>query len=224
MNDLNAALFCSLEINRGIPGPRRDDHAEPGQPLDDGTRHRRAFPHHADDVEWLQALDDGVGVCEMVVKYGDGRPRIQHRPVRERKSDTLVVVQDSYSEALLVGVHRVPPVRCDPLAARPTGRHPSGIPWAMIALKDDACLIIMNFLLAAVPSNRKVGRCTSMSVLLCLTRRVRWKAREVRFPRHGTRIGCVLRARYKPCASGLLAPLSLLPASRPRNHAGKPPR
>ena len=92
MNDLHAPLFCSLEIDRGIPGPRRGDHAELGQALDDGTRHRRALPHHADDLEWLQALDDGVGVREMVVKYGDGCPRIQHRPARERKSTVLVIV------------------------------------------------------------------------------------------------------------------------------------
>jgi len=37
-----------------------------------------------------RALDDSVGVREMVVKYTDGRPRIQHRPIRERKSDVLV--------------------------------------------------------------------------------------------------------------------------------------
>ena len=82
---------------------RRGDQAELGQALDDSTRHRRALPHHADDVEWLQALDDGVGVREMVVKYGDGRPPIQHRPVRERKSDVLVVVQHGDSEVLLLG-------------------------------------------------------------------------------------------------------------------------
>src|SRR4029077_1719069 len=115
MNDLHAPLFCSLEIDRGIPGPRRDDHAEPGQAFDDGTRHRRALPHYADDVERLQALDEGIGAREMVVKYGDGRPRIEHRPVRERKSDALVVVQDGYSEALLLGRHRVPPERWHPL-------------------------------------------------------------------------------------------------------------
>jgi hypothetical protein len=38
----------------------------------------------------------------MVVKYGDGRPPIQHRPVRERKRDVLVVVQDGDSEVLLL--------------------------------------------------------------------------------------------------------------------------
>ena len=43
----------------------------------------------------MDERDDGIGVREMVVKYGDGRRRIQHRPVRERKSDVLVVVQDS---------------------------------------------------------------------------------------------------------------------------------
>jgi len=66
------------------------------------VRVRRALPHRADDIEWLQALDDGVGVREMVVKYGDGRPPIQHRPVRERKSDVLVVVQHGDSEVLLL--------------------------------------------------------------------------------------------------------------------------
>src|SRR4029077_456478 len=70
VNDLHAPLFCSLEIDRGVLGPRRGDHAELGQALDNGTRQRRALPHHSDDVEWLQALDDGVGVREMVVKYG----------------------------------------------------------------------------------------------------------------------------------------------------------
>jgi hypothetical protein len=102
MNDLHTPLFCSLEIHRGIPSPRRGDHTKLGQALDDSTRHRRALPHHAHDVEWLQALDNGVGVCEMVVKYGDGRPPIQYRPVRERKRDVLVVVQDGDSEVLLL--------------------------------------------------------------------------------------------------------------------------
>jgi hypothetical protein len=128
MNDLDAPLFCCLEIDRGIPGCRRGDQAEFGQALDDATRHRRALPHHADDVEWLQALDDGVGVREMVVKYIDGRPRIQRRPIRERKSDVLVVVQDGDSELLLLGRHRVPPERRRQLATRPTGRLPSGMP------------------------------------------------------------------------------------------------
>src|ERR1700674_685557 len=45
MNDLHAPLFCSLEIDRGIPGRRRGDQAELGQVLDDSTRHRRALPH-----------------------------------------------------------------------------------------------------------------------------------------------------------------------------------
>ena len=103
MNDLHTPPFCSFEIDRGIPGRRRGDQAELGQALDDSTRHRRALPHHANDVEWLQALDHGVGVREMVVKYGDGRPPIQHRPVRERKRGVLVVVQDGDSEVLRFG-------------------------------------------------------------------------------------------------------------------------
>jgi len=74
MNDLDAPLFCSLEIDRGIPKRRRGDQAELGQALDDSACHRRALPHHADDIECLQALDDGVGVREMIVKYGDRAP------------------------------------------------------------------------------------------------------------------------------------------------------
>src|SRR5580700_9911495 len=116
MNDLHAPLFCSLEIDRGILGRRRGDHAELGQALDDGTRHRRALPHHADDVERLQAFDDSVRIREMVVKYSDSRPPFQYRPVRERKSGALVVVQDGDSEALLLERHRVPPE--DPSPAR----------------------------------------------------------------------------------------------------------
>jgi hypothetical protein len=53
MNDLDAPLFCSLEIDRGIPKRRRGDQAELGQALDDSARHRRALPHHAEDIEWL---------------------------------------------------------------------------------------------------------------------------------------------------------------------------
>jgi hypothetical protein len=40
----------------------------------------------------------------------------------------LVVVQHGDSEALLLGRHRVPPERCHPLATKPTGRLPSGMP------------------------------------------------------------------------------------------------
>src|ERR1700730_7598687 len=109
MNDLHAPLFCGLEIDRGIPAPRRGDHAQLGQALDDGTGPRRALPHHADDVEWLQARDEGVGIGEMVVGYGDGRPRIQHGPVREDESDVLEIVKDGDFEALLLGRHRVSP-------------------------------------------------------------------------------------------------------------------
>ena len=78
MNDLHAPLFCSLEIDRGIPARRRGDQAELGQALDDGARHRRALPHHADDVERLQALDDGVGVREMVVEHRHHRSSVQY--------------------------------------------------------------------------------------------------------------------------------------------------
>ena len=103
MNDLHTPLFCSFEIDRGIPSSRRGDHTKLGQALDDSTRHRRALPHHANDLEWLQALDNGVGVREMVIKYGDGRPPIPHRPVREGKSAVLVVVQHGDSDVLLLG-------------------------------------------------------------------------------------------------------------------------
>ena len=67
------------------------------------------------------------GVGEMVVKYGDGRPLIQHRPVRERKSDVLVVVKDGDSEAFWLGRHRVSPEGC-PFATTPNGRLPSDMP------------------------------------------------------------------------------------------------
>jgi len=36
---------------------------------------------------------DGIGVREMVAKYGDGRPRIRHQPFRERKNEVMPVVQ-----------------------------------------------------------------------------------------------------------------------------------
>ena len=68
MNDLHASLSRSLEIDRGVPARRRGDQAELGQALDDGARHRRALSHHADDVEWLQALDDGVGSARWSLK------------------------------------------------------------------------------------------------------------------------------------------------------------
>ena len=62
MNDLHALIFRSLEIDRGVPQRGRGDQAQLGQALDDGARHRRALAHDADDVERLQALDDGLGV------------------------------------------------------------------------------------------------------------------------------------------------------------------
>ena len=63
----------------------------------------------------------------MVVKYGDGRPLIQRRPIRERKSDVLVVVKDSNSDAFWLGGHRVSP-ESYPLATTPNGRLPSDMP------------------------------------------------------------------------------------------------
>src|SRR4029077_15688977 len=59
---------------------------------------------------------------------------IQHRPVRERKSDVLVVVEDGYSKALLFGRHRLPPERCDPLATRPIERLRGGMPCRDVKL------------------------------------------------------------------------------------------
>ena len=73
---------------------------------------------YSHDVLRLAEFYESVGFREVVVKDCDGRPRIERRPVRERESDILVVVQDSYSEAFRLGGHRAP--------TRPTGRLPSG--------------------------------------------------------------------------------------------------
>src|ERR1700732_1772431 len=81
-----------------------------------------------DDVERPQALDDRLGIREMVVEHRHHRSAVQYRPGRERKSDVLVIVKDSNSEAFVLGGHCVSPEVLHPFVTRPTGRLPSGRP------------------------------------------------------------------------------------------------
>ena len=102
VDDAYATLGRRRAVDGRVAGPRRGDEAEVRQSLEDGARERCPLAHDAQDVKGLQTLDDRIRIGEMIVKYGDGRPPIERRPVRKRKRDVLVVVQDGDSVAFLL--------------------------------------------------------------------------------------------------------------------------
>jgi hypothetical protein len=109
VNDRNAAFFRRFDVDRGVAECWRGNETKPRQPLNDGPREGRALPHHADDIERLQPFDHRVRLGQMVVEHSDRRPAVEHGPIRKRKGDVRVVVEDGDFEAFLRGRHRGSP-------------------------------------------------------------------------------------------------------------------
>jgi hypothetical protein len=85
--DANAALLDRHHVDRGVARPGRGDQLEPRKALDDLTRQRRSFPHHADRVEPQQPFDDRIRIVDVIVADGDFGPAGDGGPVRYVKRD-----------------------------------------------------------------------------------------------------------------------------------------
>jgi hypothetical protein len=71
----------SGDVDRRLYRSRRGDELEIGKALDDDARQWGSLTHDTDDVERQQALNHGIWIGKMVVKYGDIRPITQYRPI-----------------------------------------------------------------------------------------------------------------------------------------------
>src|ERR1700731_3435292 len=65
-----------------------------GQALAAVARQRGAFTHNADDVKRKQALDHGIRIVQMILKYRDIGSIAERGPTSALKCCILVVVQD----------------------------------------------------------------------------------------------------------------------------------
>ena len=74
------AFARSGDVDRRLYRSRRGDELEIGKALDDDARQRGSLTHDTDDVERQQALNHGIWIGKMVVKYGDIRPITRYRP------------------------------------------------------------------------------------------------------------------------------------------------
>src|SRR3984893_16266953 len=65
-----------------------------GRALDDVARQRGAFTHNADDVKRKQALDHGICIVQVILKYRDIGSIAGYGPISALKRCILVVVED----------------------------------------------------------------------------------------------------------------------------------
>ena len=92
--DVDAVILGGRHVDRRIERPGGRDHLESWQSLDDAPRQWCALPHHADDVEWRQSLDEIALVSDVIGEHRDLGARSHLRPVGHAQRDVLVVVED----------------------------------------------------------------------------------------------------------------------------------
>src|SRR5580658_6447726 len=104
MDYCDPMIAGSGDVDRRVYRSRRGDELEIGKALDDAAGQWRSLTHDTDDVKRQQALDHGIWIGKVVLKYGDTRPVAQYRPIRAFKRHALIVVQNSD----LVFLHKHP--------------------------------------------------------------------------------------------------------------------
>src|ERR1700730_7272782 len=94
MENNDPALASRNDVDRRVYRPRRGDELQIGQVHDDVARERGAFTHYADDVKGKQALDHGICIVHVILKYSDIGSTAEHGPISALERYILVVVQD----------------------------------------------------------------------------------------------------------------------------------
>ncbi len=85
----------SGDIDRRVSRSGRGNELEIGKPLNDVAGQRGPLAHNANDIKRQQPLYHGVWIGEVVVKYGDVRSIVEHRPIGTLQRHILVIVQNS---------------------------------------------------------------------------------------------------------------------------------
>src|SRR4029077_18594125 len=80
------------------------DELEIGEALDDGARKGGPLTHDADDIERKEPSYTRIRVVGGILKHGDVRAIVEHRPVGALERRGLIVVQNGD----LVSLHRAP--------------------------------------------------------------------------------------------------------------------
>src|SRR6202043_2047899 len=81
--------------DRRVSRSRRGNKLEIGKALNDVAGQRGPLAHNANDIKRQQALNHGVRIGEVVLKYGHVRSIAEHRPIGALKRYILIIVQNS---------------------------------------------------------------------------------------------------------------------------------
>src|SRR5258708_20391443 len=95
VNDGDPMIARGVDIDRGVSRSRRGDELELGKALNDVAGQRGSLAHDANDIKRQQPLNQGVGIGEVVLKYGDVCSIAQYRPIGVIERPILVIVQNS---------------------------------------------------------------------------------------------------------------------------------
>src|SRR6266853_4762848 len=131
MNHSDPMIAGGGDIDRRVYRSGRGNEFEIGKAHDDVARERGAFTHNADDVKGKQALDHGICIVQVILKYSDIGSTAEHGPISALKRYILVVVQDrdfvfhgstqvSLSLGPLIGEYHRRPAIPTPLLAQAT--------------------------------------------------------------------------------------------------------
>ena len=104
MNYCDPMIAGSGDIDRRVYRSRRGDELEIGKALDDDAGQWGPLTHDTDDVKRQQALNHGIWIGKVVLKYGNIRSVAECRPIGALKRYVLVVIQNSD----LVFLHKHP--------------------------------------------------------------------------------------------------------------------
>jgi hypothetical protein len=82
------------EVDGEVAHAAGHEQLEPGQPLQQRRRERRPLPHDHEDLGLRDPRHEIVGIRDVLGDRGDGDAIGEARPVRERESRLLVIVED----------------------------------------------------------------------------------------------------------------------------------
>ncbi|MNE73287.1 hypothetical protein D3C80_1692880 [compost metagenome] len=93
---LDTQLGGGLQVQGGIAHAAGEQQLEIGQAAQQALVEHRAFTHHADHFEALQALGKGVAVSGIVVEKRHLADTVQYRPIDHATCHILPIVYDCY--------------------------------------------------------------------------------------------------------------------------------